>query len=59
MEVLYTATPEDSYVDAAITASLQIHCDEPGGGDILIFLTGQASWVPGAFRPGGCLSNAF
>ncbi len=41
VDVLYTATPEDSYVDAAITASLQIHCDEAEGGDILVFLTGQ------------------
>lgn len=42
MEVLYTAAAEESYVDAAITAVLQVHCDEAPGGDILVFLTGQA-----------------
>jgi hypothetical protein len=41
VEVLYTAMPEESYVDAAITAALQIHCDEGEGGDVLVFLTGQ------------------
>ena len=40
MEVLYTAAPEDSYLDAAITAALQAHCEE-GPGDVLVFLTGQ------------------
>ncbi|KAL4447805.1 hypothetical protein ABPG75_005024 [Micractinium tetrahymenae] len=40
VEVMYTAAPEDSYLDAAIAAALQVHCDE-GPGDILVFLTGQ------------------
>lgn len=51
MEVLYTTAPEDSYVDAAITTALQVHCDEPEG-DVLVFLTGQvrgrAAWSSGA-----------
>lgn len=41
MEVLYTAAPEESYLDAAITTALQVHCDEEPGGDVLVFLTGQ------------------
>lgn len=40
VEVMYTAAPQDSYLDAAIAAALQVHCDE-GPGDILVFLTGQ------------------
>ncbi|PRW45383.1 ATP-dependent RNA helicase dhx8 isoform A [Chlorella sorokiniana] len=40
VQVMYTSAPEDSYVDAAITAALQVHCDERPG-DILVFLTGQ------------------
>ncbi|KAL4442503.1 hypothetical protein ABPG77_005087 [Micractinium sp. CCAP 211/92] len=40
VEVMYTATPQDSYLDAAISAALQVHCDERPG-DILVFLTGQ------------------
>jgi ATP-dependent RNA helicase DHX8/PRP22 len=40
VEILYTATPQDSYLDAAITTALQVHCDESSG-DILVFLTGQ------------------
>lgn len=40
VQVMYTAVSEDSYQDAAITAALQVHCEE-GPGDILVFLTGQ------------------
>ncbi|KAL4517246.1 hypothetical protein Ndes2437B_g06850 [Nannochloris sp. 'desiccata'] len=40
VEIFYTAQPQDSYLDAAITTALQVHCDESSG-DILVFLTGQ------------------
>ncbi|KAF8063655.1 RID1 [Scenedesmus sp. PABB004] len=40
VEVLYTAAPEDNYLDAALRAALQVHVDEPPG-DVLVFLTGQ------------------
>lgn len=40
VQVMYTVAPEDSYLDAAIAAALQVHCDE-GPGDVLVFLTGQ------------------
>ncbi|EFJ45602.1 DEAH-box nuclear pre-mRNA splicing factor [Volvox carteri f. nagariensis] len=40
VQVMYTAKPEDNYLDAAINATLQVHTDE-GEGDILVFLTGQ------------------
>lgn len=40
VQVFYTAQPEDSYLDAAITAVLQVHFDEAPG-DVLVFLTGQ------------------
>ena len=40
MEVKYTVEPEDSYLDAALNTTLQIHLDEEPG-DILVFLTGQ------------------
>ena len=40
VEVLYTAAPEDSYVDAALATVLQVHADERPG-DMLVFLTGQ------------------
>lgn len=40
MEVNYTVEAEDSYLDAALNTTLQIHVDE-GPGDILVFLTGQ------------------
>lgn len=41
VQVLYTAAPQESYLDAAITAALQLHCDEEPEGDVLVFLTGQ------------------
>ena len=40
VEVMYTPTPEEDYMDAAIVAVFQIH-EEEQGGDILVFLTGQ------------------
>eukprot|EP00798_Chlamydomonas_sp_ICE-L_P016225 gene16226-22390_t len=40
VDILFTATAEDNYLDAALTAALQVHTDEPPG-DILLFLTGQ------------------
>ncbi|GLC42130.1 hypothetical protein PLESTM_001294900 [Pleodorina starrii] len=40
VQVMYTAKPEDNYLDAAINATLQVHSEE-GDGDILVFLTGQ------------------
>lgn len=40
VDILYTAEPQESYLDSAITAVLQIHLDE-GPGDILVFLTGH------------------
>ncbi|XAR49995.1 RNA helicase [Bertholletia excelsa] len=42
VEIHYTKAPEADYLDAAIVTALQIHVtEEPGNGDILIFLTGQ------------------
>ncbi|XP_059639586.1 pre-mRNA-splicing factor ATP-dependent RNA helicase DEAH1-like isoform X1 [Cornus florida] len=42
VEIHYTKAPEADYLDAAIVTALQIHVtQEPGDGDILIFLTGQ------------------
>lgn len=40
VEVLFTKTPVEDYVDAAVTQALQIHVGR-GAGDILIFMTGQ------------------
>ena len=40
VEVLYTESPQDSYLDAALTAVLQLHTEQLPG-DILVFLTGQ------------------
>eukprot|EP00803_Ostreobium_quekettii_P003672 evm.model.scf_66EXC.15 EVM.evm.TU.scf_66EXC.15 scf_66EXC:132143-139773(+) len=40
VEVHYTKVAEDSYLDAALQATLQVHIEEPHG-DILVFLTGQ------------------
>jgi len=40
VDIMYTMKPQESYLDAAITAALQLHCDE-GPGDALVFLTGQ------------------
>lgn len=38
--VLYAADPVADYLDAAVTAALQVHVDQPVPGDILVFLTG-------------------
>lgn len=40
VSVMYSLQPLESYLDAAITAALQVHCDEALG-DALVFLTGQ------------------
>lgn len=40
VDIFYTAEPQESYLDSAIAAVLQIHLDE-GPGDILVFLTGH------------------
>lgn len=40
MQLLYTGLPQDSYLDAALTTTLQIHLEEEPG-DVLVFLTGQ------------------
>ena len=40
VQVMYTSEPQSSYLDAAITTALQVHCDEAPG-DVLVFLTGQ------------------
>lgn len=43
VEVLYTKAPEADYMDAALITVMQIHLTEPEG-DILLFLTGEASF---------------
>ncbi|KAK9828750.1 hypothetical protein WJX72_001917 [[Myrmecia] bisecta] len=40
VQVFYTASPEEHYVDAAVVAVLQVAVEE-GAGDVLVFLTGQ------------------
>lgn len=40
VEVLWSRSSEDDYLDAALVTVLQIHISEPPG-DILVFLTGQ------------------
>lgn len=40
VDVFYVNEPQESYLDALVTAVLQLHVDE-GEGDILGFLTGQ------------------
>ncbi|KAI9179109.1 DEAH-box ATP-dependent RNA helicase prp22 [Blastocladiella emersonii ATCC 22665] len=40
VEILYTKEPESDYLEASLTAIMQIHIQEPPG-DILLFLTGQ------------------
>ncbi|GAX81467.1 hypothetical protein CEUSTIGMA_g8896.t1 [Chlamydomonas eustigma] len=40
ISLFYTATPEESYMDAAFCAIIQVHHDEPAG-DILVFLSGS------------------
>lgn len=40
VRILYTAEPQQDYLDAAILSIFQIHMERPAG-DILVFLTGQ------------------
>lgn len=40
VEVFYTQTPEQDYLNAAVKTVMQIHVDE-GPGDVLLFLTGE------------------
>jgi len=41
VDVFYTKEPQQDYVDAALTTTLQVHMDRPNDGDILVFMTGQ------------------
>ncbi|KAL1523896.1 hypothetical protein AB1Y20_018815 [Prymnesium parvum] len=40
VSLFYTSSPQDDYVEAAVTATLQLHMESLPG-DILVFLTGQ------------------
>ena len=40
VEIFFSKTPVDDYVDAAVKKALEIHLQQPPG-DILIFMTGQ------------------
>ena len=40
MDILFSKTPCEDYVDSAVKQALQIHLTHPAG-DILIFMTGQ------------------
>ena len=41
VHVFYTPQPQPDYLHSAITATLQLHGENEGDGDILVFLTGQ------------------
>lgn len=41
VQILYSAKPENNYLDATVITALQIHLEEPSNGDILAFLTGR------------------
>lgn len=41
VETIYTRTPVDDYVEAALRTVYQIHLAEPLPGDVLVFLPGQ------------------
>lgn len=41
VQVIYTPSPVEDFVDAALQSIFQIHYKEPLPGDILVFLTGQ------------------
>lgn len=41
VDIFYSKTPLEDYLEAAVVACLQIHFEESFPGDILIFLTGQ------------------
>ncbi|KAI4216909.1 MAG: hypothetical protein LQ351_000858 [Letrouitia transgressa] len=43
VRVMYTPEPVQDFVDAALRTIFQIHYKEPIPGDILVFLTGQAT----------------
>jgi pre-mRNA-splicing factor ATP-dependent RNA helicase DHX38/PRP16 len=40
VDVLYSKTPQEDYVDAAVKQAMVIHLSHPPG-DLLIFMTGQ------------------
>ena len=40
-QVLYTVSPQPDYLHSAVRVVLQLHGEEEGGGDILVFLTGR------------------
>lgn len=42
VQLMYTPTPQPDYLEAAVTTVIQLHLDAPPG-DVLVFLTGQAS----------------
>lgn len=41
VDILYTKSPVQDYVDAAVKQAISIHLSTPLDGDILIFMTGQ------------------
>ena len=41
VQVLYTVSPQPDYLHSAVSVVLQIHSEEEGDGDILVFLTGR------------------
>lgn len=41
VQVNYTVQPQTDYLQSAITTAFQIHGEDEGEGDILVFLTGQ------------------
>jgi HrpA-like RNA helicase len=41
VQTMYTSAPVQDFVDAAVTAALQIHVDYAMDGDVLVFLPGQ------------------
>jgi pre-mRNA-splicing factor ATP-dependent RNA helicase DHX15/PRP43 len=40
VEIFYSPSPEDDYVEAAVRTAIRIHSSEPAG-DVLLFLTGE------------------
>ena len=41
VQMLYSASPQSDYFHSTVTTVLQIHGEDKGNGDILVFLTGQ------------------
>lgn len=41
VDILYTPTPVQDYIDSALRTVFQLHYTEPLPGDVLVFLTGQ------------------